>query len=96
MLDVWGSYKRGAGPLVELSVALRLYEPRVGAFVSFAASARPALCKGRLAVEAYHDTAVQLSDAVRASGQYASRPVAQPATLTYGTMHVHGQIVEPR
>jgi hypothetical protein len=88
-LDVWGSFQRGAKPLVEISVSLRLLNPR-GCMVTFAASDRSARAKGQTSVGTFAAVQCEAQSAFQQCGyqiQMLSAPEGAP--VAYNTMQIH-------
>ena len=99
--DVWGSFADGAGPMLELSVKLRLFEPRLGGcLVMCAVSDRNERSQGRTVAEVMDEirmwgnavvtNGINGDDAMPPMGGQLVFP-SWPADLrgTYRTMQLH-------
>ena len=94
-LDVWGSFGGNSGlgplPLIEISVSLRLYEPR-NAYITFATSDRYMRTKGRTTIESWLEIEQACIRTMRANG-YNEKNVLIPedadVNMVYNTMQIH-------
>ena len=93
--DVWGSFDSSSGlgpyPLVELSLKLRLYEPRM-AYITFATSDRYLRTQGRTSIQTWLDIEQACVRAMRNNGYKEETVLLQPeknATVVYHTMQIH-------
>ena len=94
-LDVWGSFGGNSGlgplPLIEISVSLRLYEPRM-AYITFATSDRYMRTQGRTVIESWLGIEQACIRAMRTNG-YNERNVLIPedadVNMVYKTMQIH-------
>jgi hypothetical protein len=95
-LDVWGGYARGARPLLELSLSLRLLDPR-GSTVTFAASDYAARYEGRSTVATYANVERDAQRRFRMAGLCEEVLDCPPdVPIAYRTMQVHAWSVAPR
>ena len=93
-LDVWGGFDKGAFPLIEISVSLRLLNPS-GCMVTFATSDLSGRFQGQTTVDTFSSTYCKAQELFDGRNYKLKMcPAPDGVSLSYNTMQIHAWVVK--